>query len=74
MNGKVKVKIDKMKCAGSTICVMEQPGVFQLDDEMQAKVIDAQGATRDEIIAAAGACPMSAIIVEDAETGEKLFE
>ena len=37
--------------------------MFQLDDEDKAVVVDADGAPVDDVIAAAGNCPVSAIFV-----------
>jgi ferredoxin len=39
------------------------PDVFQLDDEDKAVVVDPDGASTDDIIGAAGNCPVSAIFV-----------
>jgi ferredoxin len=39
------------------------PDVFQLDDEDKAVVVDPDGASVDDVITAAGNCPVSAIFV-----------
>ena len=39
------------------------PDVFQLDDEDKATVVDPDGASVDDVIAAAGNCPVGAIFV-----------
>jgi ferredoxin len=69
----VHIKIDYNKCVGSTICVMDLPDVFSLNEDAQSQVLDPAAASRQKIIDAAGACPMSAISVFDTETGERLF-
>ncbi len=49
------------------------PKVFGLDDNRQSAVRDPADATVDCIKRAAEACPQEAIVVEDAETGERVF-
>ena len=39
------------------------PDVFQLDDEDKAIVVDPDGASLDDVIEAAGNCPVAAIFV-----------
>ena len=46
---------------------------FQLNDDRQSEVIDPDGEPREVVLEAAEACPVSAITVVDAETGEQLF-
>jgi ferredoxin len=67
------ISVDHNRCVGSTMCVQFAPEVFALDGAGQSVVQDPGGATRDEIIDAASQCPMEAITVADAATGEELF-
>ena len=46
---------------------------FRLNDNRQSEVTDPQGDSEEKILEAAENCPVSAIFVEDAETGERLF-
>ena len=69
----LKVRVDPDKCVGSTICVQISPKVFTLNEERQSTVADAAGDTPEAIRKAAEECPLAAIILEDAETGEQLF-
>jgi ferredoxin len=46
--------------------------VFELDDEDKAVVIDPNGASRDDLIAAAWNCPVTAITIREASSGEQL--
>ena len=55
------------------MCVQFAGTVFALNEAGQAVIIDADGADRDEIIDAAAECPMEAISVSDAASGEELF-
>jgi ferredoxin len=60
---RIEITVDRALCIGSGDCVDTAPDVFQLDDEDKAVVVDADGASVDDAIAAAGNCPVSAIFV-----------
>jgi ferredoxin len=60
---RIEVTVDRALCIGSGDCVDTAPDVFQLDDEDKAIVVDPDGASVDDIVAAAGNCPVSAIFV-----------
>jgi ferredoxin len=60
---RIGVTVDRLQCIGSGDCVDTAPDVFQLDDEDKAVVVDPDGASVDDIILAAGNCPVSAIFV-----------
>lgn len=73
MASRLLVSVDHNKCVGSTICVLTTPNVFALNENAQSTVVDPEGDTEARIVAAAEQCPLSAITVEDIETGETLF-
>jgi ferredoxin len=60
---RIHVEVDRLVCIGSGDCVDTAPDVFQLDDEDKAVVVDPDGAARDEVLEAAGNCPVTAIFV-----------
>jgi ferredoxin len=60
---RLEITVDRSLCIGSGDCVDTAPNVFQLDEEDKAVVVDPDGASVDEIIQAAGNCPVSAIFV-----------
>jgi ferredoxin len=60
---RIQVTVDRSLCIGSGDCVDTAPDVFQLDDEDIAVVVDPDGAPLDDILTAAGGCPVSAIFV-----------
>jgi ferredoxin len=60
---RVEVRVDRSLCIGSGDCVDTAPDVFQLDDEDKAVVVDPDGAPLDDVLSAAGNCPVSAIFV-----------
>ena len=60
---RIEVTVDRGLCIGSGDSVDTAPDVFQLDDEDKAVVVDPDGASTDDIVTAAGNCPVSAIFV-----------
>lgn len=73
MGRRIRVWVDQTKCIGSAFCVDASPNVFTLDESGKAIVIDPKGDTQEKIWEAAEGCPVSAIIIEDEETGEQLY-
>ncbi|HWQ99478.1 MAG TPA: ferredoxin [Candidatus Methylomirabilis sp.] len=67
-----KVEVDRDLCIGAAPCVTVAPGVFQLDDENKAFVVDRNGADTETILLAAQACPVQAIKVFD-ENGVQVY-
>ncbi len=65
-----KIVVDRDACIGAAPCVTVAPGVFQLDDEDKAIILDPQGADDETILLAAQACPVQAIILYDEEGGQ----
>jgi ferredoxin len=59
----VRIEIDREKCMGSGNCGFWAPGVFDLDDEGIAYVVDVTAAPEDKILLAAEGCPTQAITV-----------
>jgi len=70
---KYKIEIDRDLCVGDGACVNEAASTFELDDDSIAVVTNAEGNTPEEILAAAQACPVDAIILYDAQTGKKVW-
>ena len=68
----VKLSVDQSVCVGNAACVATAPDVFALDENRQSTVIDPDGAPWQLIVEAAENCPVSAITVVDAATGESL--
>jgi ferredoxin len=58
-----RAKVSHDLCTGTGLCVQIAPKAFRFNDELLS-VFDAAGDwSREEVRAAADACPMSAIIV-----------
>jgi ferredoxin len=67
------IEIDRELCYGFGDCVSAEPGVFELDDDEKAVVVDPNGAGRDDLVEAASNCPVNAITIRDAASGEELY-
>jgi ferredoxin len=66
-----RAEIDRDLCSGFASCVEDAPEIFKLDDSGKATVL--VDATDDKrVLNAAGDCPMSAISVFDAGSGERV--
>jgi ferredoxin len=59
----LEVAVDGELCMGSGNCLYEAPGVFDLDDDSVAFVVDPAASSEEQIIAAARKCPTHAITV-----------
>jgi ferredoxin len=59
----IRIEVDRALCIGSGDCVDTAPEVFELDSEDKARVIDPDGAPLDDVLDAAGNCPVTAIFV-----------
>lgn len=59
----IEITVDRGLCIGSGDCVDTAPDVFRLDDEEKAVVIDPDGAPVQDVVDAAGNCPVGAIFV-----------
>lgn len=57
------IRIDRDVCMGSGNCAFWAPGVFDLDDDGIAVVLDPTAADDEKIIIAAQGCPTQAISV-----------
>jgi ferredoxin len=57
----LEIHIDRDKCMGSGNCSFWADGVFDLDDEGIAIVIDANACPDDKVILAMQGCPTQAI-------------
>ncbi|MDO8626636.1 MAG: ferredoxin [Candidatus Magasanikbacteria bacterium] len=64
--GKIRrLVIDRAKCIGAGTCVAVAPGVFQIDKENLAYVVDPDSTDEDTIMLAAQSCPVLAVLLYD---------
>jgi len=69
----MKINVDRSKCEGYGKCVQAAPKVFKLDEKFISAVIDPKGDTDQKILLAAKVCPTKAIILEEEESGKRIF-
>ena len=68
-----KIVVDRELCIGAATCIAVAPKTFVLDSEAKAIFLETTSEDTDEnIIEAAKACPVAAIIIED-ENGNRVF-
>ena len=67
-----KIIVDQDACIGAVSCVVVAPGVFQMNDEQKAYIVDPEGADDDTLLLAAQSCPVLAIKLFD-EEGNQIF-
>ena len=63
----LSIEINREVCMGSGNCSFWAPGVFDLDDDGIAIVLDPTAAPDDKIVLAAQGCPTQAIAVFDGD-------
>lgn len=75
----ISIRVEEDLCVANSVCVNLAPNVFQLKKQDAPTliapivyIVDPLGADNDTIIQAAQMCPTGAIIIEDAETGERI--
>jgi ferredoxin len=64
------ITVDRSLCMGSGNCSFWAPGVFDLDDEGIAVVLDPDAMPEEKVVLAAKGCPTQAIVVM--KDGERL--
>jgi ferredoxin len=77
----VSIHVDWNSCMGAASCVELAPRVFRLDwekkksvfDPAPLEILDEKGETPEKVFVAAQSCPFRAIVLEDEETGERIF-
>jgi ferredoxin len=73
MARKLKITVDLNVCVGNAMCETFATNTFALNDDRQSSVKNPDGDPEEMVLEAAENCPVSAITVSDAESGEQLF-
>jgi ferredoxin len=62
----MKVVVDWMRCDGNGVCVVEAPGVFELNDEDDLVLLEPEPGESDRaaVEAAVAACPKRALTLQ----------
>jgi ferredoxin len=69
----LRVTVDRSVCVGNGTCIRTATHVFRHNDDRQSVVVDPAGDPAELVLEAAESCPVSAIRVEDGDTGKVLF-
>ena len=67
-----RIYVDRDLCIGAASCVAIAPGVFALDEENKAVILNPTGADAETILLAAQSCPTKAIILFD-DQGKQIY-
>ena len=73
MARKLSVAVDHGLCVGNAMCITIATKGFTLNGDHQAIPADVDADSAELIIDAAENCPVAAIRVGDADTGERFF-
>ncbi|MGG7574028.1 ferredoxin [Streptomyces sp. BP-8] len=73
MGDRWQVEVDRSVCIGSGMCVGAAPDGFRLDTARQAHPVAPEAEAAESVLAAAEGCPVEAIIITVAGSGEAVF-
>lgn len=68
-----RVEVDRGVCIGSGMCVGAAPEGFRLDSARQSHPVAAEADATESVLAAAEGCPVEAIMLTVAGSGEPVF-
>ncbi|GAA2741844.1 MULTISPECIES: ferredoxin [Kitasatospora] len=70
--GEVRVEVDRIRCVGTGLCAATAPDALELGADGRARALRAIAADSEELTEAAEMCPVEAISVRSAATGEQV--
>ncbi|WP_042427218.1 ferredoxin [Streptacidiphilus anmyonensis] len=73
MGDRWRVEVDRGVCISSGFCANSAPDAFRLDSARQSHPVDEEIDASEVVLAAAETCPVEAILIQMAETGEPVF-
>ncbi|MEU9758673.1 ferredoxin [Streptomyces sp. NPDC047985] len=73
MGDRWAVEVDRRLCIGSALCVNHAPGAFALDSARQSRPASPESDADERVLAAAEGCPVEAILITLAGSGEVVF-
>ncbi|MGW7490448.1 ferredoxin [Streptomyces sp. NPDC054786] len=73
MGDRWRVEVDRSVCIGSGMCVGAAPDGFRLDTARQSHPVAPETDTDEGVLAAAEGCPVEAITLTLADSGEAVF-
>ncbi|MEV0599514.1 ferredoxin [Streptomyces sp. NPDC050315] len=73
MGDRWQVEVDRGVCIGSGLCASAAPGGFRLDTARQSHPVTDEVDAQEAVLAAAEGCPVEAIVITEANSGEAVF-
>ncbi|NUU21531.1 MAG: ferredoxin [Streptomycetaceae bacterium] len=73
MTDRWKASVDRHVCVRTGLCAATAPGEFDLDESGQGRAKADSVPTSQTVRDAAESCPVEAITLTDATTGERVF-
>ncbi|MBM7167355.1 ferredoxin [Streptomyces sp. G44] len=73
MGDRWHVEVDRSVCIGSGMCVSTAPGAFTLDIARQSRPAEPERDADERVLEAAECCPVEAITLTLAGSGEAVF-
>lgn len=73
MGDRWHVEVDRDICIGSGMCVGSAPAEFQLDEARRSRPVEQERDPSETVLAAAESCPVEAISITLADSGEAVF-
>lgn len=71
--GRWRVTVDRRVCVGSGQCAGAAPKAFRLDPAHKSHPVASETDASEEVLAAAECCPVEAVAIRRADTGETVF-
>ncbi|MGW1711910.1 ferredoxin [Streptomyces sp. NPDC002156] len=71
--GRWSVEVDKRVCVRTGLCVASAPEEFELDEGGQGRARSETLPASEAVLEVAESCPIEAIGITDADTGERVF-
>ncbi|GAB2600005.1 hypothetical protein GCM10027168_36390 [Streptomyces capparidis] len=73
MGDRWRVEVDHALCIGSGLCAGSQPDWFRLDSAHKSHPVTTETDANEAVLGAAETCPVEAIHLRMADTGEVVF-
>lgn len=73
MGDRWHIEVDRSLCIGSGMCVSTAPGGFRLDPARQSHPVEGETDAGEPLLLAAEGCPVEAITITVAGSGEPVF-
>ncbi|GHB60064.1 hypothetical protein GCM10010306_062040 [Streptomyces umbrinus] len=73
MTDRWKVTVDPRMCVRTGLCAASAPKEFELDERGQGRAKADTLPASEEVLEVAESCPIEAISIADADTGEAVF-